>query len=456
MTSDALNRIFSHFSTGFAHATRDRAERRIGAELKFPFVDTRGLAVERRTVDALWVHLQTRGWRPDRDPAAGRIVGVRKAGACNDTVFSCETGYCKPEISLAHAADLFALRATLEEIIAALRPFFEQEDAVMLCYGIQPVTPPSAELLARTSRAGFWDKALPSNNVIPMPRGDDVHLFTVNACSHVHVSVQPAEAVRLVNVLNGLAGAQIALTADSNSVSGWVRETYKSVNEKLWDWWEPVKARVGVPPAPFADLRDYVNRISALPPIYVKRDGHPVLLYGAYSRFADYFAESTALGRSVSGRPYRVSPALDDIAVHNSCYWYTARISRYFTVENRVFDQQPRDALLAPAALTLGLATALDEAEETIEAYDWHALRAMRDSACRHGMDMPPDGSDPAVLAGRMLDVATLGLRRRDRGEEAFLAPLYERLHARRCPADAARAIPRADWPRALVRTEAL
>jgi gamma-glutamylcysteine synthetase len=456
MTSQALDSIFAHFSDGFSRAMRGPGERRIGAELKFPFVDARGLAVARRTVDALWDHLLACGWRPEHDPAGGRTVGARKAGEQNDTVFSYETGYCKPEISLAHAGDLFALQETLDGIVADLRPFVEREDAVMLCYGMQPVTSPSAELLARKSRAGFWDKALPSNNVIPASRGDDVHLFTVNACSHVHVGMPRGDAVRLVNVLNGMAGAQIALTANSASLAGWVKDDYKCVNEKLWDWWEPVKERVGVPPAPFADLRDYVDRISALPPIYVKRDGQPVILCRDYARFSDYFGEREALGRSVSGRPYRVTPASEDIAVHNSCYWYTARISRYFTVENRVFDQQPHDALLAPAALTLGLACALDEAEDALERYDWNALRMLRETACRHGMDPPSNGMEPAALAARMLEIAALGLRRRDRGEDAFLAPLQDRMRTRCCPADAARAIPRGDWPHVLVAREAL
>lgn len=455
MRAQASEAIYRHFLSGFQNATKAHG-RRIGAELKFPFVNAAGAAVSRGTVAALWDHLQTRGWKPDIDSASGRVVGARMAGEHNDTVASCETGYCKAEFSLAHAGDLHVLQKTLDRVVSDLRPFLERHGVRLLCYGIQPVTPPSADLLMQKMRASFWDKALPSNNVIPSGKGDDVHLFTVNACSHVHVSTAPEEAVRLVNVLNGLAGVQIGLTAHSNVTGGWVEPRYKCINEMLWDWWEPVRDRVGVPSRPFDDLREYAARIGGLRPIYVKRDGHPILLCGRYERFSDYFAESRAVGETLDGRERALTPAQEDIAVHNSCYWYTARISRYFTVENRVFDQQPPDALLAPAALTLGLACAAPEAWEEVSGHRWEALRAARQEACRNGMDWNLEGMRARDLAARVLDAAALGLRRRNRDEGRFLDPLRERLRAGVCPADEVRSWARENWPEPLLEARSL
>jgi len=456
MSDKATERIYRHFLAGFERAAGASGARRIGAELKFPFVNADGEAVSRETVDALWAYLLERGWTPDMDTETGRVVGARKPGERNDTVASCETGYCKTEFSLAHAPDLSALRSTLDDLVAELQPFLERRAVCLLCYGIQPVTPPSGDLLMKKMRAGFWDKALPSNNVIPREQGDDVHLFTVNACSHVHVSVVPEEAVRAVNVLTALAGVQISLTANSILNGGWAEGDYKCVNEKLWDWWEPVKGRVGVPPRPFTDLRDYVARICDLKPVYVKRDGVPILLCDQYERFSDYFAERRATGRTVNGETRTVIPAMEDVAVHNSCYWYTARISRYFTVENRVFDQQPRDALLVPAALTLGLLSAADEAWEEVSSRKWESWRQTREAACRAGLDWRTDGQDAADLGGRLLRIAELGLQRRERGEEAFLDPVRRRLKQRACPADAAHAILSRGGVRALVEEAGL
>jgi gamma-glutamylcysteine synthetase len=308
----------------------------------------------------------------------------------------------------------------------------------LLCYGIQPVSPPSSELLMKKMRASFWDRAFPSNDIVPPERGDDAHLFTVNASSHVHVGVGQDRVVRAVNVLNAFAGPQLAVTADSSVRGDWIEGQWACLNDKLWDWWTPSKGRSGMPERPFRDLRDYVDVVAELPPVFVKRDGRPILLGRHYDRFLDFFARESAVGSELDGSEVKVVPHTDDIATHNSCYWYNARISRYYTVENRICDQQPRDALLVPAALTLGLLWALDEAWEAASAYGWDTLREMREHACRHGLGGNGQGDALRALAASMLEAARAGLARRGLGEEVFLAPVAERLEAGRSPADAA------------------
>ncbi len=456
MSSETTREVYRHFISEFHRASDSRKERRIGSELKYPFVDSNARAVRPEQVDSLWSHLIEQGWSPDTDEASGAVVGARLPGERNETVASCETGYCKTEFSLAHSENIHSLDKTRNSVTGELRRFLRDRDLHLLCYGAQPLSPPSSELLMKKMRAGFWDKALPSNNVIPKGKGDDVHLFTINACSHVHVSACPEEAVRAVNVLNGFAGAQLSLTANSPSRFDWTEAKLKCLNEKLWDWWEPVRGRVGIPEKPFEDLEDYVSRICCLPPIYVKRDGAPVILCHDHHAFSDYLSEDKALGRTVDGCEIRVEPGMEDVSTHNSCYWYTARISRYFTVENRVFDQQPPDAQLAPAALTLGLVCAAAEAWEELSSYDWAALREMRELACAHGMDWNLDGVSACDIAGRMLEIAEKGLKERDNGEQEYLAPFKNRIRECRCPADDAVDIPDSDWPGQLLEKYSL
>lgn len=436
---DPLELMLERFERGFRESaeTTGGLGRRVGVELKFPFVQADGQAVAPETVDALWQHLIQRGWRPDMDSPGGPTVGARKAGEHNDTVASCETGYCKTEFSLAHAGDISDVREGAVSLAVDLAPFFESGDTALLCYGIQPVSAPSASLLMQKMRASFWDKAFPSNNVVPPAEGDDVHLFTLNACSHVHVSIARDDAVKAVNVLNGFAGAQISLTANSGVAGDWIGDhRLKCMNEKFWDWWEPAKDRVGVPSEPFTNLEDYVGRIGNLKPVYAKREGSPVLLCYDHSNLLDYLRQRPAKGRTPDGNTVYLTPEEADIATHNSCYWYTARISRYYTVENRVFDQQPADSLLAPAALTLGLVENLDEAWEEISAYDWELLRETREAACRLGMNWTIGDLTAGDLAERMLEIATRGLKARDKGEEDYLDTLWDRLERERCPAD--------------------
>jgi gamma-glutamylcysteine synthetase len=431
--------ICRHFLTGFgrALASRKGGERRIGAELKFPLVNADGSAASFETACALWQHLIDRGWEPVKDAMSNKLIGAKRLGEQNYTVASCETGFCKSEFSLAHVADLFQLEQAICELGQELRPFLQRHDVHLLGYGVQPVTPPSKRLLVKKSRTSVWDKVFTSNQHIPAEDGDDMHLLTINAASHVHVSVSTEEAIPAVNVLNGFVGAQIALTAHSNIWRGRIDPRYKCVAEKFWDWWMPEANRVGVPEQPFADLADYVRSISAFRPVFVKRDGRPIVL-SRYGTFEEYYSTREAVGVDLNGSETRVTPESADIDVHSTCYWHSARLSHYYTVENRANDQQPPHDLLSIPALTLGLVSALPQASRVVASYDWDALRASRESACASALEGRAHGLRLLDLARTMLDLARLGLSSRGLGEESFLAPLEQRLSRRMSPADEA------------------
>lgn len=434
-----MDKIYMYFMERFrnALASQSSAERRIGSELKFPLVNHDGTAVSFDKVCALWDYLQSRGWQPVEDEMTGQIVGAKKHGQQNYTVAGCETGFCKTEFSLAHVANLFDLQKQIDELRAELKPFCEKNNIYFLCYGIQPVTPPSERLIIKKGRTSPWAKAFGSNRHIAKEDGDDVHLFTVNAASHVHVSVCLEEAIDAVNVLNGFSGAQIALTANSNIWHGQIDPHYKCVAEKFWDWWMPDSNRVGMPLKPFRDIEDYVHTIANFKPVYVVRDGKPIILE-AYKTFGEYSKLGRAVGLNTQGQEVSFVPEESDIDVHNSCYWYNARISRYFTVENRINDQQPPDALMCIAALTLGLVSALPEAKEELCSYQWEMLREAREIACRQGLIGKIGEVSIAVIALRMWNTARRGLLRRGLGEEKFLKPLERRLCELSCPADQA------------------
>lgn len=432
--------IRQRFLDGFRLAANggNASSLRIGAELKFPLVNRDGTAVKRDVVDRLWQWLiESEGWQSEDDGTSGRVVGARKVGPMNDTVASCETGYCKTEFSLAHAADLNELETTMNAVLPSLRRFAQSEGVRFLCYGTIPATAPGRDLLMKKERASVWDQAVPSNNRIPPERGDDVHLFTINAGSHVHVDVSPTNAVQAVNVLTGFAPAQAALTAHSPVWQGELDPEYQCVNEKLWDFWEPAAGRSAMPQKPFADLDEYIHAVLAMKPIYVKRECGPVLL-PEYATFRDFYESETACGVDLNGNEVTLVPEEADLALHNSCYWYCARISRYYTVENRIFDQQPADALLAPAALTVGLMHNLEAGAEALSHHSWESLRELREAACRHGLREGPKADDLRQLATLMLDLAEAGLAARGHGEERHLAVLRNRLNERTTPADEA------------------
>jgi len=431
--------VYKHFLDSFkgALAARKNHAIRIGSELKFPLVKRNGHAVEFETICALWKYLQERAWEPIKDVMTGRVVGARRSGKENDTVASCETGFCKPEFSLAHVGNLFELDRAIRDLRRELQTFSEKNDAHFLGYGIQPLTFPSKRLLMKQGRTSVWKKVFTSNKHISEEDGDDLHLFTINSASHVHIDVDLKEAIPAVNVLNGFAGAQIALTANSNIWRGQIDPQYKCVAEKFWDWWMPDANRVGIPCRPFADLKDYVRTIADLRPVYVERLGKPIVPRG-YSSFGQYYHTGRVVGIDSEGREVSFVPDKSDIDLHSTCYWYNARITRYYTVENRVNDQQPPEDLVCIAALTLGLMSALAEANEELSSWDWNDLRASRDSACRQALQGKVGKKNIVELVKKMLELAQMGLRRRGLGEEEFLVPFETRLRELKCPADEA------------------
>jgi glutamate--cysteine ligase len=433
-----MDRIYEHFVGGFVEKMKGKnpaSERKIGAELKFPLVNYDGSAAEIEKVSSLWRFLSDRGWKPVNDPLTGEVVACRKKEKNNDTVSSCETGFCKTEFSLAYVSDLFELQEMFLELKKILHQFSEKEKVYFLGYGIQPVTEPGKHLLMKKSRTSVWDKVFGANRILPREAGDDVNIFTINATSHVHIDVAMEEAVSAVNVLNGFAGAQIALTAHSNIWKGRLDGRYRCVNEKFWDWWMPDIKRIGVPERPFKDMKDYIDTISSFKPVYVKRKGKPVLLNG-YKTFSEYYNSGRAAGRDINGKVVEVIPSREDIDVHNTCYWYNARITGYYTVENRVNDQQPPEDILCVPALTLGIVSSLSRAERVIRQYEWDILKKARPAACEQGLEGSVDGLSLKNLARDMVEVARSGLIQRGKGEEVFIEPLEERLKKGRNPAD--------------------
>lgn len=427
-----MTSITEQFRKGLARfAGSDRP--RIGVELKLPLVQTDGQAASRDEVESLWRFLIDRGW--DAQSEGGRLVGATRPGEQNETVGSSETGYCKTEFSLAHADNLLEIDDTLRAIRADLDAFHEASGLHFLGTGLHPVTPPSQDLRVQKQRASVWGDIFRSNAYLPASDGDDMDLFTVNAGSHVHLSLPPDQVLDAVNVFNGFAGAQLALGANGNVWRNAIDHEHVAVGELFWDWWELARGRAGIPPAAFTDLDHYARSVAEMDLLYVRRDGEP-LTFAERPTLAAFLAAGRHPARTAAGETVEIIPEDADLDLHNSCYWFNARISRYFTVENRVHEQQPPEDLLAPAAITTGLSAALPEAREALARHKWKSLVEARPRACRRGLHAEIEGRSLHSLATEMLAIAELGLQRRGLGEERFLSNLHERLRDRRPPSD--------------------
>ena len=434
-----MKEIAAYYREGFEKAIVKRKRfngRRIGSELKFPFVKENGCAVEREDVDSLWEYLGENGWKVITDPATGQRTGAETPGAFNDTVARSETGHCLIEFSLAHAADLHEVQKSYNDLRTTLSAFSDTSRTFFLSTGMHPLEKPGKHLMAKKSRNLFWDKMFGSNRIVPPEEGSDVHLFALSAAHQVHIDVDPEESIKAVNVLNGFAGAQIALTANSNIWQNGVADRAQCLGELFWDWWlGDERSRAGVPERRFESLDDYADCIGNYSPVFVRR-GDRVFGLPDYKTFKAYYnGDGIKRGIDTDGNEVDLTPENNDISLHNTFFWHDARISRYFTIENRLNDQQPYDEMIVIPALTLGLIENLQEALEYLSQFDWETIKTMRDNAIHDGLDAAVNGSTVIDQCKNMIDIAKRGLTGRNLGEEKYLQPLVERLEKKYNPA---------------------
>lgn len=426
--TEALMRRFEE-----ADAERRGRPRRVALELKFPVVmRATAEAASRETIQALWRDLEEHGWQPVTDPHTGRIIGAKRVSREGTDVLSSATGYCVIELSTAPEASLDGARRRVRDSLQPVLGFCRAHELALLGHGIHPVTAPAPELLTDKARNAFWDDVFGERG-----QSARVHLFTTTAASQAHVDIRSDEAADALVVFNGLAPAQIALNANSGVWNGEADDDYKCVHESFWDRWLPGEDRVGMPTEKPSSLTEYVEHLMALRPVYVEREGEPVRLPSCES-FAEFCESERSPGRRADGESVEVAPRQEDLELHLTFCWHNARLSRYWTLENRVNCQQPPDSLLAVGALSLGLAEQLPQARELVDGYDWDDLRAARVDAMRRGLYAKVGEEPMSALCEAMLEIASEGLRRREGREQSYLSPLWRRLTRGQCPADAA------------------
>jgi len=429
MQADILDYYLRRFEEK-GNRSRLAGRRRVGMEAKFCLTDSHGKAVSGEQLEGFFGGLAARGWRVEIDGNLGVSIGAVKEFPMCPAAVATGTGHCKIEFSVPHGRTLQELERNFGRMVEDASGSLRKMDVYLLCLGVHPVTEPHPGLVQRKKRHIFWDRVFSTGLV---------YLFAISADCQAHVDIEPGEVRDAVNVLQGLAGAQIALTANATIWKQAVDEDHLDVREAFWDWWLPDSDRVGVARRPFASLEHYVDHIASMRPVFVERRGKSLGIY-AYENFKEYYhAGGGAKAVTPEGDSISIQPLEKDIDLHDTFNWSVARLSRYCTIENRVNCQQPPEDIMTVPALTLGLVENLAEGVTLLEGYDWGVLRTSRRRSLMQGPGMFVE--DPAMreLCRGMLQVAQRGLVARGEGEERFLAPLWDRLESASCPALEAR-----------------
>lgn len=258
----------------------NRGPRYVGMEGEFPVVYRDGKAVDYSLIRGMFRYLEQQGFSLKTDAATGELLGAKRLARhsvgetqYNQDVISTDTGYSIIEISPAPAANLRVLQQVFDELMALLLVYFEANNALILGYGVQPVSSPGSQLMASNSRYQLF-KRWSANRLIPQKVGFDCDFLTVTASNQTHIDVHESEAIDAVNVINGLSGLQIILHANSPFWAGEFDVASKAVRETFWDYCFPSRSnQVGIPVVKFSDLADYVDYLCNFRMQAVERDG---------------------------------------------------------------------------------------------------------------------------------------------------------------------------------------
>jgi gamma-glutamylcysteine synthetase len=401
--------------------------RLVGRELEFPLVNADGTAGDIRR---LWPRLvregnftpkyddpaTSSGHSPETQPLIVALSGD------DGIIYEAEVGLGTVEMLTPACEDLFQLEAVMQKGLTRLTRAAEAEGMRVLGFGIQPRTPRSPNLMTPKKRYGALLNAI----------GKPWLHFCTTAADQLHVDITRDELVPMLNWMNFVSGVIIALVANSSVYAGRAGQ-FVSGREGLLG--ALGAHRNGMTPRKFKSLEDFMTFICAHPCYVLKNADGSLTQYGR--PFNDYLVHRP-LGFS---KPK--GSLLDAYLWHEHYTWNSARARvEHSTIEIRPACQQPRHELMAASALSLGLVEALPQIEEYVTrvlgADPWPTMLRYRRAVVRDGLR----AAEPAKkFLQMMIQLAEDGLRRRGRGEEKWLAPLWKRLEKKRTPADEACAL---------------
>lgn len=420
-----------------------QAVRQVALECEFPVVDHAGVAPSREVIQDVLQQLEGCGFDLVRDPWSGDLVlatrDVAHPHGGEETV-STDLGYPTIEVTTPATPTLFAAQHRLDRVLKLVVASCAANDCLVLGYGMQPITPPSRKLVTRSSRYLMYERFSP-HRFLPSDVGADIHLFTITAATHCHIDVGLSEGVRAVNVLNALAGVQIALTANSPIWNGRIDPEWKAPRENFYDrtydpeqW--PSGRPCGVPPA-FHDFDDYLETVLDTWVPIVERNGEALALNSSGLTAREFMQAPAVCASTAEGDAVEIIPEPSDIIAFAHHLEFDARLCpAHGTVESRISCAQPPGGAVEAAAFALGLVENLADAERLIERLPLLDQQRLRIAGARHGLTVSDEDPEMYRLVEAALQIAEHGLRRRGHGEQRLLAGFWERLAARTTYAD--------------------
>jgi gamma-glutamylcysteine synthetase len=419
----AIDEIAAIYSARFPESIQ--TPRIVGREAEYPLVDAQGRVAD---VRRLWDALADSGqFRAKFDTGRENLLVALEG---TDYSYALEVGVGTLEINSRPCSDLFTLDTWSQQAVGALVHAAARHGSQVLGYGIQPVTVPHVSIMSPKQRYESLFRAM----------GDAWLWYAITASDQIQIDIRRDELLQMLNYGNLIAPVIIAFCGNS-PVYGGQLSPFCSGREGRMAEIHANEHRHGMPPRPYTGIDDYVASVS--------QSTHLILQAGN---------EVVPGSRPFSQHLLENGADFEAFLFHEHYVWNSARVRvAYGTVEIRPACQQPWSEHMAAMALILGLV----EAHEAVDAYIqdalgaeyWETMRAYHTQFTARGLDAPQPA--PNFLE-TLLDLTARGLHSRGQGEEAFLAPLRERLERRENPGQRARRVFQIDGLPGLLRLAAI
>lgn len=264
----------------------------------------------------------------------------------------------------------------------------------------------------------------------------DVPQFGLFACaSQVQLDAEESTVIKALNVFSRLEPWKALLFANSPwgdflcARDFFWRQSMHGVNPRNVDAYDRPLRDIG-------DLTDYIRAMS----LYcLERDGK--YIHMAPTPLEEYFSAASVRGEYFEGGLWRETsfePELADLAYLRSFKFED--LTYRGTIEFRSVCQQPVYQIMAPAAFHVGLMEELSALETLLEREaapmeHGRTPSQLRGLFVRRELPAELDTGQASALLEKLVSLAEKGLFGRGRGEEKFLAPLYERARTLTSPA---------------------
>ena len=374
------------------------------------------------SIRAMFEGLRRFGWRPHLE--GGNVIALEIDGQA----ITLEPGG-QLELSGAPLEDLHQTCDEVNAHLAQVKEVAEEIGAGFVGLGFQPKWRREDIPVMPKGRYGIMRAYMPTRGGLGLD-------MMFRSCT-VQVNLDFASEADMVRKLRvGLALQPVATALFANSPFTDGRPNgFLSYRSHVWTDTDP--DRTGLLPWVFEDgmgFERYVDYVLDVPMYFVYREG--TYIDAAGQSFRDFLK-----GR-LPALPGEV-PTLMDWENHLTTIFPEVRLKRY--MEMRGADGGPWRRLCALPALWVGLLydrEALDAAWDLVKGWSAEDRAGLHREVARRGLAAPFRDGTVRDLAGRVLEIASLGLGNRDRrdryseNERHFLNALYTILESGKTPAE--------------------